>query len=152
MMKTLQNLRRAQQAQIYKRSFGSQVNIERNKNFKVLGDSDLTFFEKILDKSSVITDADQVETANSDWTKKFVGQSKLVLKPKSNEEVAAILEYCNNEKLALVPQGGNTGLVGGSNPIFDEVILSMGNMNKILNFDESYGIVTAESGAVLQDM
>ena len=149
MMKTLQNLRRAQQAQIYKRSFGSQVNIERNKNFKVLGDSDLTFFEKILDKSSVITDADQVETANSDWTKKFVGQSKLVLKPKSNEEVAAILEYCNNEKLALVPQGGNTGLVGGSNPIFDEVILSMGNMNKILNFDESYGIVTAESGAVL---
>jgi len=152
MMKTLQNLRRAQQAQIYKRSFGSQVNIERNKNFKVLGDSDLTFFEKILDKSSVITDADQVETANSDWTKKFVGQSKLVLKPKSNAEVAAILEYCNNEKLALVPQGGNTGLVGGSNPIFDEVILSMGNMNKILNFDESYGIVTAESGAVLQDM
>ena len=152
MMKTLQNLRRAQQAQIYKRSFGSQVNIERNKNFKVLGDSDLTFFEKILDKSSVITDADQVETANSDWTKKFVGQSKLVLKPKSNEEVAAILEYCNNEKLALVPQGGNTGLVGGSNPIFDEVILSMGNMNKILNFDESYGIITAESGAVLQDM
>ena len=149
MMKTLQNLRRAQQAQIYKRSFGSQVNIERNKNFKVLGDSDLTFFEKILDKSSVITDADQVETANSDWTKKFVGQSKLVLKPKSNEEVAAILEYCNNEKLALVPQGGNTGLVGGSNPIFDEVILSMGNMNKILNFDESYGIITAESGAVL---
>ena len=81
-----------------------------------------------------------------------MGQSKLVLKPKSNEEVAAILEYCNNEKLALVPQGGNTGLVGGSNPIFDEVILSMGNMNKILNFDESYGIVTAESGAVLQDM
>ena len=58
MMKTLQNLRRAQQAQIYKRSFGYQVNIERNKNFKVLGDSDLTFFEKILDKNSVITDAD----------------------------------------------------------------------------------------------
>ena len=73
MMKTLQNLRRFQQAQIYKRSFGSQVNIERNKNFKVLGDSDLAFFEKILDKSSVVTDADQVETANSDWTKKFVG-------------------------------------------------------------------------------
>ena len=75
-----------------------------------------------------------------------------MLKPKSNEELASILEYCNNEKLALVPQGGNTGLVGGSNPIFDEVILSMGNMNKILNFDESYGIITAESGAVLQDM
>lgn len=72
-----------------------------------------------------------------------------MLKPKSNDEVAAILKYCNREKIAIVPQGGNTGLVGGSNPIFDEVILSMSAMDKILNFDETYGIVTAESGAVL---
>jgi len=55
-----------------------------------------------------------------------------MLKPKSNEEVAAVLKYCNEQKLAIVPQGGNTGLVGGSQPIFDEVILSMSNMNKIL--------------------
>ena len=75
-----------------------------------------------------------------------------MLKPKSNEEVAAVLKYCSEQKLAIVPQGGNTGLVGGSQPIFDEVILSMGNMNKILNFDESYGIITAEAGAVLGDM
>jgi FAD/FMN-containing dehydrogenase len=75
-----------------------------------------------------------------------------MLKPKSNDEVAAILKYCNQEKIAIVPQGGNTGLVGGSNPIFDEVILSMSAMDKILNFDETYGIVTAESGAVLQDL
>ena len=75
-----------------------------------------------------------------------------MLKPKTNEEVAAILKYCNEQKLAVVPQGGNTGLVGGSQPIFDEVILSMRNMNKILSFDESYGIVTAEAGAVLLDM
>ena len=75
-----------------------------------------------------------------------------MLKPKTNEEVAAILKYCNQEKLALVPQGGNTGLVGGSQPIFDEVILNMSNMNKILGFDESYGIITAESGVILETM
>ena len=51
-----------------------------------------------------------------------------------------------------MPQGGNTGLVGGSNPVFDEVILNMSNMNKILGFDESYGIITAESGAILLDL
>jgi FAD/FMN-containing dehydrogenase len=51
-----------------------------------------------------------------------------------------------------VPQGGNTGLVGGSQPIFDEVILNMSNMNKIMGFDDSYGIITAESGAVLLNM
>ena len=48
-----------------------------------------------------------------------------------------------------MPQGGNTGLVGGSTPVFDEVILSMSAMDKILGFDESYGIVTAESGVIL---
>jgi FAD/FMN-containing dehydrogenase len=42
--------------------------------------------------------------------------------------------------------------VGGSQPIFDEVILNMSNMNKIINFDESYGIITAESGVILLDM
>jgi len=75
-----------------------------------------------------------------------------MLKPKSNEEVAAILKYCNDQSLAIVPQGGNTGLVGGSQPIFDEVILNMGLMNSIKGFDESYGIITAEAGAILGDM
>jgi FAD/FMN-containing dehydrogenase len=51
-----------------------------------------------------------------------------------------------------VPQGGNTGLVGGSQPIFDEVILNMSNMDKILSFDESYGIITTESGVILETM
>ena len=51
-----------------------------------------------------------------------------------------------------MPQGGNTGLVGGSTPVFDEVILNMSNMNKIKHFDASYGIITAEAGAILGDM
>jgi len=87
-----------------------------------------------------------------DWTRKFQGNSKLMLKPKTNEEIVEILKYCNNEKLAVVPQGGNTGLVGGSQPIFDEIILSTSKMNKIIGFDESYGIITSQSGAILQDM
>ena len=64
-----------------------------------------------------------------------------MLKPTSNEQIVELLKYCNQEKLAVVPQGGNTGLVGGSIPIFDEIIVNMSNMDKILNFDESYGII-----------
>ena len=86
----------------------------RNKNFKVLNDKDISFFERILEKSSVITDEKEIEPANSDWLKFFKGNSKLMLKPKSDEEIVEILKYCNQEKLAVVPQGGNTGLVGGS--------------------------------------
>lgn len=72
--------------------------------------------------------------------------------PQTTEEVAAVLKYCNDNKIAIVPQGGNTGLVGGSQPIFDEVILSMNKMDKIIGFDESYGIVTTESGVVLENL
>lgn len=72
-----------------------------------------------------------------------------MLKPKTTLEVAEVLKYCNARSLAVVPQGGNTGLVGGSNPVFDEIIVNTTRMNKILGFDESYGIVTSESGCVL---
>lgn len=59
-----------------------------------------------------------------------------MVRPGSVEEVSAIMKICNDEKLAIVPQSGNTGLVGGSIPIHDEVILSMSRMNKIHDFDK----------------
>lgn len=49
-----------------------------------------------------------------DWMRKYKGHTKLVLKPKTTEDVSKILKYCNEKKLAVVPQGGNTGLVGES--------------------------------------
>ena len=63
----------------------------------------------------------------------------MVLKPKTTEEVSRILRYCNEKKLAVCPQGGNTGLVGGSVPVFDEVIVSTQLMNQIENIDELSG-------------
>ena len=56
------------------RLFGS-AKIVRNENFKVLSDKDVQYFESILNKGSVITDKDEIEPHNKDWTKKFVGQS-----------------------------------------------------------------------------
>lgn len=69
----------------------------------------------------------------------LLGKSRLVLKPKSTEEVSAILKYCNENRLAVCPQSGNTGLVGGSVPVFDEIVLSMRLMNGIINTDEMAG-------------
>lgn len=71
-----------------------------------------------------------------DWMGKYEGQSKLLLRPKTTQQVQEIMSYCNLKKLAVVPQGGNTGLVGGSVPVFDEVILNMSNMNQVISFDE----------------
>ena len=70
----------------------------------------------------------------------YLGSSRLVLRPKTTEEVGAILQYCNAQNIAICPQGGNTGLVGGSVPVFDEVILSLGLMDAVISVDELSGI------------
>ena len=66
--------------------------------------------------------------------------------------MSALLKYCNERKLAVVPQGGNTGQVGGSVPAFDEVIINVKKMNKILAFDDVNGILSAQAGCVLEEM
>lgn len=104
------------------------------------------------DPAQIVIDADTLGKHNIDWSKKFVGQSKLVLKPTSTEQVSQVLKYCNERKLAVVPQGGNTGLVGGATPAFDEIIINMASMNKVIDFDTSYGILSSEAGCVLQDL
>ena len=75
----------------------------------------------------------------------------MVLKPKSTEEVSTILKYCNERKLAVCPQGGNTGLVGGSVPVFDEIIISTALMNKIVDFNELTGQCSVYSCFVLEN-
>jgi (R)-2-hydroxyglutarate---pyruvate transhydrogenase len=92
---------------------------------------------------------DDIEPFNSDWMRKYRGHSKLVLKPGSTEEVSKILKYCNDNMLAVVPQGGNTGLVGGSVPVFDEIVISLQRMNNIRSFDEVSGIFVADAGVIL---
>jgi len=73
-----------------------------------------------------------------------------VLRPKTTTEVSQIMHYCNSRRLAVVPQGGNTGLVGGSVPVFDEVVISMQLMNRILSFDKLAGMKSAVVTDILQ--
>lgn len=82
--------------------------------------------------------------------RKYKGQSTLVLKPRSTAEVSEILKYCHEKRLAVVPQGGNTGLVGGSVPVFDEVVINLSTMNKIRSFDEVSGTIVVDAGVVLE--
>lgn len=124
--------------------------IQRDPKYKQLEALDLEFFKSVLPENAIITDEDDLLFYNEDWMRKYRGQSKLVLKPKTTEEVAKILKYCNDNKLAVVPQGGNTGLVGGSNPVFDEIIISLSSMNKIRSFDPVSGILKADAGVILE--
>ncbi|XP_015945180.2 D-2-hydroxyglutarate dehydrogenase, mitochondrial [Arachis duranensis] len=80
------------------------------------------------------------------------GSSKLLLQPRTTDQVSAILKYCNFRCLAVVPQGGNTGLIGGSVPVFDEVVVSLSAMSKIISFDKVSGILVCEAGYILENI
>ena len=87
-----------------------------------------------------------------DWRGKFHGSSPLLLLPRSTEAVAAIVRAAAVHRTALVPQGGNTGLVGGGIPASDgtAVLLSLARMDRIRSIDAAGLVLTAEAGAVLQ--
>ncbi len=84
----------------------------------------------------------------------YRGRTPLVLRPARREAVAAVVAICAEEGIALVPQGGNTGLVGGSVPFArgDEVVLNLGRMNRIRALDPDNDTITVEAGCVLADI
>ncbi|GMM56330.1 D-lactate dehydrogenase [Maudiozyma humilis] len=126
--------------------------IQRSAQFKTLNSDDLEYFQSILAKNEIIhsRDPSDLEGYNEDWMRKYRGQSQLVLRPKSVEHLALIMNYCNEQKLAVVPQGGNTDLVGASVPVFDEIVLSLANLNKIRSFDPVSGILKCDAGVILE--
>jgi len=75
-----------------------------------------------------------------------------VVKPTRVEELCKTLRYCNKERIGVVPQGGNTGLVGGSIPIDDEIIISLENMNTISVLDERNGVLECEAGCIVKNV
>ncbi|PLB41740.1 FAD-binding oxidoreductase [Aspergillus candidus] len=134
----------------------SYPNIQRNPKFAEITADDVKFFQDRLGAPSAVIDGvttdatDDIEPFNGDWMRKYRGHTRLVLKPRSKEEVSEVMKYCNERKLAVVPQGGNTGLVGGSVPVFDEIVLNLSRMNQVRSFDDASGVLVADAGVILE--
>ncbi|KAL3143740.1 hypothetical protein ABBQ32_003572 [Trebouxia sp. C0010 RCD-2024] len=124
----------------------------RRDEYAAISDRDIAFFLDVLGDRGVITDPDALQPLNRDWIGKYEGSSRLALKPQNTEQVSQILRHCNANRIAVVPQGGNTGLVGGSVPLFDEVLIMTGAMNKVISFDPVLGMLTCEAGCVLEQL
>ncbi|KAI8458597.1 hypothetical protein BY996DRAFT_4576959 [Phakopsora pachyrhizi] len=129
--------------------------------FKQLDLDDLSNLRRILNlrSGSVLSslqddperlDQSELNSYNNDWLNKYRGKSRCVLKPKSTDEVGSLVSYCVKNRLPICPQGGNTGLVGGSVPVHDEIILSLAGLANIRSFDQTSGIVTVDAGCILQ--
>ena len=69
--------------------------VQRSQHFKTLTDKDIAQFERMLTSKQVITGTDELAAVNTDWTKQYAGTSKLMLRPRTTEEVSAVLKYCN---------------------------------------------------------
>lgn len=107
-------------------------------------------FRKIVGDKHAITDAADIEAYVTEERNLFHGRSPLVLRPGSTAEVSAICKLASAHKIALVPQGGNTGLVGGQTPHNGEVVVSLRRLAEIREVDTASNTMTCEAGVVLQ--
>jgi FAD/FMN-containing dehydrogenase len=103
----------------------------------------------VVGPSHVVVDPDVVASYCVDWTGRFRGSTTCVVRPGSADEVAAVLGACGAFGAAVVPQGGNTGLVGGSVPLGGEVVLSLGRLDWLGSVDAGTLQVPVGAGATL---
>jgi FAD/FMN-containing dehydrogenase len=113
------------------------------------GDGVLSELRAIVGERHVLVDADLRAGYEVDWSGRFRGSTPAVVRPGSVEEVAAVVGYCRDNGVAIVTQGGNTGLVGGSVPVDGELVLSTRRLDALGPVDEVAGQVTVGAGTTL---
>jgi FAD/FMN-containing dehydrogenase len=108
----------------------------------------------IVGAAHVLTDPNDTRAYFTDWRRQYSGTAECVVRPASTDEVSRVVALCRAENVAVVPQGGNTGLCGGSVPTGSrrEVVLALGRMNRIRNLDRLNDTMTVEAGCVLANV
>ena len=87
-----------------------------------------------------------------EWRDLWRGTSQLILRPANTAEVSAIMKICDETKTPIIPQSGNSGLVGGQIPMKGEVVLSLDRMTRIIEVDAANDTITVEAGAILKSV
>ncbi|HEX6424723.1 MAG TPA: FAD-binding oxidoreductase [Acidimicrobiales bacterium] len=102
--------------------------------------------------AEVVVDPDVTASYTTDWTGRFTGATPAVVRPGSTAEVAAVVDLAREHRVALVPQGGNTGLVAGGVPLGGEVVVSLSRLTALGPVDGLAGQVTAGAGVTLASL
>ncbi len=97
---------------------------------------------------------DDLGAYENDWRKRYHGRALAVARPACTEEVAHVMRLCHAHGVPIVPQGGNTGLVGGSTPddSGQQLVLSLSRMKRMRDIDVANASLTAEAGCVLAEV
>ena len=108
--------------------------------------------KSLLGSGRISEDEDIIKTYSDDWTGRYRGSARAVISPQSTYEVAEILNWCSTNQVGVVPQGGNTGMVGGSTPLNGELIISLRKMKNVNFSDRNNNQIVAEAGATLLEI
>ncbi len=106
--------------------------------------------KKIIGNEYVFPDDETRKNYSHDETEDLSFLPAVVVKPRTAEEISAILKLCNKENIPLTPRGAGTGLSGGALPVYGGILLSMERFNKILQIDERNLQATVEPGVINQ--
>ena len=108
----------------------------------------------IVGDKGLVSGEQDMQPFVTDWGRNRVGGASVVVRPGTVEEVSAVVKLCYQEGIAIVPQAGNTGLMGGATPwpTHRGIVLSVGRLNKVLEVDPVGYSMTVESGCVLQTL
>lgn len=117
----------------------------------MIGQDSIDRFVALLGPKGVVTDPDDIAPWTSDWRGRYHGAAVAILSPASTQEVAATVALAAELGVALVPQGGNTSMVGGATPPADgsALILSLRRMNRIRSLSPDDNLVVCEAGVIL---
>jgi FAD/FMN-containing dehydrogenase len=103
----------------------------------------------VVGRPHVLVDPDLTVASTVDWTGRFHGSTPAVVRPANTAEVAAVLARCDAGRVAVVPQGGNTGLVAGAVPLHGEIVVDLRRLDTIGPVDELVAQVTVGAGATV---
>jgi FAD/FMN-containing dehydrogenase len=109
---------------------------------------------ELLGPKGFSDDSDAMTPWLTDWRGRFTGSAAALVSPANTQEVAATVQIAAKYRLAIVPQGGNSGMVAGATPdkSGEQIILSLRRMNAVHAFDTDSGLVRCEAGVILQNL
>jgi FAD/FMN-containing dehydrogenase len=116
-----------------------------------LGPDLIARFARIVGPAHALTDPDQQLPYLREWRDMYEGRASMVLRPGSTEEVSRVLALANEHGIPVVPQAGNTGLVGGQIPMRGEVVLSVSRLKRVCAVDPEGFTMTVEAGLTLAE-
>ncbi|NKC05144.1 FAD-binding oxidoreductase [Ochrobactrum haematophilum] len=115
----------------------------------------LSKLREIVGINNVLTEKSDLSGYVIDARRRYEGNTMAVVRPATTQEVSEIVALCSQEKVAVIPQGGNTGMCGGATPLLKDrasIIVALGRMNQVRHLDPANNTIAVDAGCTLSSI